>query len=78
MSENVIISIWILSAVYCLYKLHKRSKSTSLDGVIGHTPGLEVIMVVLLGPLLALIDVSLTWIRIYKDAEEARRRGGNN
>ena len=77
MSENVIISIWILSAVYCLYKLHKRSKSTSLDGVIGHTPGLEVIMVVLLGPLLALIDVSLTWIRIYKDAEEARRRGEN-
>lgn len=77
MSENVIISIWILSAVYCLYKLHKRSKSTSLDGVIGHTPGLEVIMVVLLGPLLALIDVSLTWIRIYKDAEEARRRSEN-
>jgi len=23
---------------------------------------------------LAVIDISLTWIRIYKDAEEARRR----
>ena len=78
MSENVIIAIWILSAIYCLYKLNKRSKATSLDGVIGHTPGLEVIMVILLGPLLALIDVSLTWIKIYTAAEEARRRGEKN
>jgi len=35
---------------------------------------LEVIMVIILGPLLAVIDISLTWIRIYKEAEEARRR----
>lgn len=75
MKEKIIITIWVLSAIYCLYKLHKRSRSTSLDGVIGHTPGLEVIMVVLLGPLLAVIDMSLTWIKIYTAAEEARRRG---
>ncbi len=78
MTEKVIIAIWVLSAIYCLYKLHKRSASTSLDGVVGHTPGLEVIMVVLLGPLLAVIDISLTWIKIYTAAEEARRRGEGN
>jgi hypothetical protein len=33
MSENVVISIWILSAIYCLYKLYQRAKATSLDGV---------------------------------------------
>ena len=54
--------------------LFRSSKLTSLDGVIGYSPGLEVIMVIFLGPLLAVIDISLTWIRIYKDAEEARRR----
>jgi hypothetical protein len=64
----------ILSAIYCVYKLFKRSKNISLDGVIGYSPGLEVVMVIVLGPLLAVIDISLTWIRIYKDAEEARRR----
>lgn len=74
MSENVIISIWIFSAIYCLYKLYQRSKASSLDGVTGYTPGLEVIMVIVIGPLLAIIDMSLTWIRIYKEAEEARRR----
>jgi len=26
---------------------------------------------------LAVIDISLTWIRIYKEAEEARRRAEN-
>lgn len=77
MSNNIIISIWILSSIYCVYKLYKRSRSTSFDGVIGYTPGLEVIMVIALGPLLTVIDISLTWIRIYKEAEEARRRAEN-
>lgn len=74
MYKNLIIGLWIVSSLYCLYKLYKRSKNTSFDGVIGYSPGLEVIMVLILGPLLAVIDISLTWIRIYKEAEEARRR----
>jgi len=59
--------------IVCINYL-SRSKNISLDGVIGYSPGLEVVMVIVLGPLLAVIDISLTWIRIYKDAEEARRR----
>ncbi|MEN9697051.1 MAG: hypothetical protein RLZ56_472 [Bacteroidota bacterium] len=74
MLQNAIIIVWILCSIYCLYKLYKRSKMSSYDGVIGYSPGLEVIMVIMLGPLLAIIDISLTWIRIYKEAEEARRR----
>ena len=74
MLQNIIIIVWVLCAIYCLYKLYKRSKMSSYDGVIGYSPGLEVIMVVILGPLLAIIDISLTWIRVYKEAEEARRR----
>jgi hypothetical protein len=74
MDKNILFAIWVVSAIYCVFKLFKRSKNISLDGVIGYSPGLEVIMVIILGPLLAIIDISLTWIRIYKDAEEARRR----
>ena len=74
MDKNILFVIWVVSAIYCVYKLFKRSKNISLDGVIGYSPGLEVVMVIILGPLLAIIDISLTWIRIYKDAEEARRR----
>jgi hypothetical protein len=50
---------------------------SSHDGVIGYSPGLEMIMVIMIGPVLAIIDISLTWIRIYKEAEEARRRAEN-
>jgi hypothetical protein len=31
-------------------------------------------MVLFIAPVLAVVDVTLTWIRIYKEAEEARRR----
>ena len=77
MLQNSLITVWILSAIYCLYKLYKRSKMSSHDGVIGYSPGLEVLMVIMIGPLLAIIDISLTWIRIYREAEEARRRADN-
>ncbi len=42
--------------------------------MIGVSPGLDAIMVVLIAPALAVVDLSLTWIRMYKEAEEARRR----
>jgi len=35
---------------------------------------LDVIMVLVMAWVLAPVDISLTWIRWYKDAEEARRR----
>jgi hypothetical protein len=44
----------------------------SLDGVIGVSPGLDAMMIVVLSPVLAIIDVSLTWIRLYKEAEQSR------
>jgi hypothetical protein len=40
--------------------------------MIGLSPGLDSIMVVVMAWILAPIDVSLTWIRWYKDAEQAR------
>jgi len=46
--------------------------------MIGVSPGLDAIMVVILAPALAIVDLSLTWIRIYREAEEARRRQNKN
>ena len=69
--------IYLASVAYCLYQLSKRYNKTNLGGGIGMSPGLDSIMVVLLAPLLAIVDVSLTWIRIYKEAEEARRKNTN-
>ena len=40
---------------------------------MGNSPELDSIMVLVMAWVLAPVDVSLTWIRMYKEAEEARR-----
>jgi predicted DNA-binding protein (UPF0278 family) len=68
-------TIYAVSVIYCFYQLAKRYRATDLrGGGLDSAPGLDGIMVLFLAPVLAVVDVTLTWIRIYKEAEEARRR----
>ena len=67
------LSFYILCIFYCLYRLIKRYQQIQNPGMIGVSPGLDMIMVLMLAPILAIVDVSLTWIRLYKEAEEAKR-----
>jgi len=46
-----------------------------MSGGLGITPGLDTLGIVIMAPVLAPVDIFLTWMRIYKEAEEARRRG---
>ena len=48
-----------------------------MPGGLGVTPALDSIMVLFIGPFLAPVDFFLTWVRLYKEAEEARRRNSN-
>ena len=67
-------TIYIVSAIYCFYQLVKRYNATNLrGGGLDSAPGLDAIMVLFLAPVLAIVDVSLTWIRLYKEAEEVRQ-----
>ena len=67
-------TIYAASIVYCFYQLIKRYRANDLrGGGLDSSPGLDGIMVIFLAPILTVVDVTLTWIRIYKEAEEARR-----
>jgi len=67
-------TIYVVSVIYCFYQLIKRYNATNLrGGGLDSAPGLDAIMVLFLAPVLAIVDVSLTWIRLYKEAEEVRR-----
>jgi hypothetical protein len=67
-------SIYVASVLYCFYQLLKRYKATDLrGGGLDSAPALDAVMVLFLAPVLAVVDVTLTWIRLYKEAEEARR-----
>lgn len=68
----------VICIIYCFYQLIKKYRKNSNPGMIGVSPGLDTIMVMVLAPALAIVDVSLTWIRLYREAEESRRRNNNN
>ena len=45
-----------------------------MPGGLGVTPAMDAIAVIMLCWALAPVDFFLTWVRVYKEAEEARRR----
>ena len=62
---------YIICIIYCFYQLNKRYKKSGTDY---NSPELDAIMVVVMAWVLAPVDVSITWIRMIKEAEEARIR----
>jgi hypothetical protein len=46
-------------------------------GGLGISPGLDSLALLMMCWILAPIDIFLTWIRVYKEAEESRRKHAN-
>ena len=63
------LSYYVICIIYCFYQLNNRYKRS---GIEYNSPELDAIMVLVMAWVLAPIDVSLTWIRWYKEAEQAR------
>lgn len=70
----MLISYYIICIIYCFYQLFKNLDKRYSNDPTGGSPELDTIMVIVMAWVLAPIDVSLTWIRWYREAEEARRR----
>ena len=62
---------YIICVIYCFYQLNKRYKKSGTDY---NSPELDAVMVLVMAWVLAPVDVSITWIRMIKEAEEARIR----
>jgi hypothetical protein len=62
---------YVICVIYCFYQLNKRYNTSGFDY---NSPELDAVMVVVMAWVLAPVDVSLTWIRMVKEAEEARIR----
>lgn len=70
------VTYYIICTIYCFLQLHKKYKRVGVDSM-GNSPELDSIMVLVMAWVLAPVDVSLTWINMYKEAEEARRNQEN-
>lgn len=69
---NWFIIYYVICIVYCFYQLNRKYANRGVD--YGTSPELDSIMVLVMAWVLAPIDVSITWIRMVKEAEEARIR----
>ena len=67
----MLISYYIICVIYCFYQLNVKYKQR---GTEYSSPEMDAIMVLVMAWVLAPVDVSITWIRIVKSAEEARIR----
>ncbi len=65
----MLLGYYIICIIYCFYQLNKRYKR---DGLEYSSPELDSIMVLIMAWILAPVDISLTWIRMVKEAEQAR------
>jgi hypothetical protein len=63
---------YVICVIYCFYQLNKSYKKKGLE--YGVSPELDSIMVLIMAWVLAPVDVSITWIRMVKEAKEAEMR----
>ena len=66
-----IIVYYVICVIYCFRQLNKKYKTNGVD--YGISPELDSIMVLVMAWVLAPVDVSITWIRMVKEFEQARR-----
>ena len=54
--------------MYCIYKMYK-SYSKHNDPLHA-SPGLETLAILVMAPVLMAVDVSMTWIRLYRERKQ--------
>ena len=67
---NWFVIYYVICIVYCFYQLNRKYANRGID--YGTSPELDSIMVLVMAGILAPVDVSITWIRMVKEAEQAR------
>ena len=66
------LTYYVICLVYCFYQLFKNLNRRYDNTPSGGSPELDSIMVLIMAWVLAPVDVSITWIRMVKEAEQAR------
>lgn len=64
---------YVMCFIYCVIMSIRKWNKNVMAGGLGITPGLDSIALLMMCWILAPVDIFLTWVRIYKEAEEARR-----
>lgn len=63
-------TLYVASVIYCMWRIIKRYGHYSHDGVIGPTPGLDILVVVVLAPIYAVVDIVVTIINFFRNEKK--------
>ncbi len=66
-------SYYVVCFIYCVIMSIRKWNKDVMAGGLGISPGLESMALIIMCWILAPVDVFLTWVRLYKEAEEVRR-----
>lgn len=67
------LTYYLICLAYCLIMSFRKWNRDVRAGGLGITPGLDTLGLLIMCWALAPVDIALTWIRVYREAEEARR-----
>jgi hypothetical protein len=67
------LTYYLATLTYCIIMSFRKWNRDVKAGGLGITPGLDTLGILIMCWVLAPVDIALTWIRVYKEAEEARR-----
>ena len=65
---------YVICLAYCIFMSVRRWNRDVMAGGLGISPGLDTLGLLVMCWILAPVDIFLTWVRIYKEAEEIRRK----
>ena len=71
---EILVCYYLICLFYCLVMLMKDWTRDVMTGGLGISPGLDTLAILAMCWALAPVDVCLRWTKLYKEAEEARRR----
>jgi len=67
------LTYYLICLAYCVFMSFRKWNRDVKAGGLGITPGLDTLAILIMAWALAPVDIALTWIRLYKEAEQARR-----
>ena len=69
---------YLITLAYCIFMQARKWNRDVRAGGLGISPGLDTMAILMMCWALAPVDIFLTWVRVYKEADEAKRRIDKN
>jgi len=74
---SVFLVYYLITFLYCMIMSARKWNKDVKVGGLGITPGLDTLAIMIMCWALAPVDIFLTWTRVYREAEEVKRRQEN-